>query len=170
MGNSVSNYAIIRVQPTLDTNAYAQYDVLFTATAIPNAVRGNGGCSKLVAMYVLDQSDNSDDMWFVFSEGQTALGTINATANISDANILANKNIGLMKLDSDQAGTAAAIDTSKLHQVLGMSGTGESADGVMLLQAAAGTTSVYVQGIVGSNTTPTFADGDIELIFHIQYK
>ena len=43
MGNSVSNYAIIRVQPTLSTDAYAQYDVLFTATAIPDAVEGNGG-------------------------------------------------------------------------------------------------------------------------------
>ena len=33
-----TNRKIIRVTPTLDTNAYAQGDVLFTATEIPNAV------------------------------------------------------------------------------------------------------------------------------------
>ena len=168
MANSYSDYTIIRVQPTLDTNAYAQHDVLFTATEIPNAVRGEGGCSKLVGMFLLDQADNQDDIRFVFTEGNTALGTINATANISDANILANNIIGTMFLDSDQATTGATIDTSKVHQVFGAGGTGEQPPPI-LLQAAAGSTSVYVQGLLVSNTTPTYANGDLQLILHIQY-
>ena len=40
----------------------------------------------------------------------------------------------------------------------------------MLLQAADDSTSVYVQGILTSNTTPTFADGDLQLILQIQYR
>lgn len=168
MANSYSKKEIIRVTPTLDTNAYAQGDVLFTATEIPNAVLGNGGCSILVAMYVLDLSDNSDDVVMVFTEGNTALGTINATANISDADILANNVIGTMMLDSSEADTASNIDTSKIHQVMGAGAGGESAHHTMLLQAAAGSTSVYVQGIITSATTPTFANGDIQLIFHIE--
>ena len=38
----------------------------------------------------------------------------------------------------------------------------------MLLQAASDSTSVYVQGILTSATTPTFADGDLQLILHIE--
>ena len=68
MGNNNSNYNIIRVTPTLDTSAYAQGDVLFTATAIPNAVKGDGGCSMLVAMYVLNQETTEIDIEFIFSE------------------------------------------------------------------------------------------------------
>ena len=86
---------IIRVSPTLDTNAYAEDDVLFVATEIPNAVIGKGGCSKLVAMYVIDKSNTDSDIDFYFSEGSTALGTINATANITDANLVSNNICGV---------------------------------------------------------------------------
>ena len=43
MANNHNDFEIIRVTPTLDTNAYAQGDVLFVATAIPNAVIGSKG-------------------------------------------------------------------------------------------------------------------------------
>ena len=36
-----SNFKVIRVTPTLSTDAYANGDVLFTTTEIPNAVIGN---------------------------------------------------------------------------------------------------------------------------------
>ena len=55
MRSGKSDYKIIRVTPTLDTSAYADGDVLFTATEIPNAVVGLGGCSKLVGAYIFDK-------------------------------------------------------------------------------------------------------------------
>ena len=168
MRTGKSDYKIIRVTPTLSTDAYAQGDVLFIATEIPNAVIGLGGCSKLVGGYIFDKTDGSDDITFVFTEGNTALGTINATANISDADLLANKICGISKIDNDQATSAAFIDASKIHQMLPASLTGENNDNLMLLQAADNSTSVYVQGILTSSTTPTFADGDIQLILHIE--
>jgi hypothetical protein len=170
MANNYSDFEIIRVTPTLSTDAYAQGDVLFTATEIPNAVIGNAGCSKLVGAYMFDKSDNADDILFVFTEGNTALGTINATANISDADLLANNICGISKVDADQAQSAQDIDNSRIHQMLPASVAGENTQDLMLLQAADDTTSVYVQGILISSTTPTYANGDIQLILHIQKK
>ena len=171
MGNNNSNYSIIRVTPTLDTNAYADGDVLFVATEIPNAVRGAGCCSKLLNMFVMDQSDTADsDILFMFSEGSTALGTINATANISDANLEAIGVNGWCKLDADQASTEENIDNARIFKTLPANGTQEGSEPTMLLQAAAGSTSVYVQGLLISATTPTYAADDIDLILHIQYS
>ena len=171
MGNNLSNYDIIRVTPTLDTNAYAHGDVVFTATEIPNAVYGKGGCSKLIGGYIIDKSDTDDtDIIFVFSEGNTALGTINATADISDADLLANNVCGVSKFDNDQATSGGIIDGLRIHQMLPASVVGENNDNIMLLQAAPDSTSVFVQGVLQSSTTPTFADGDIQLILHIQKR
>ena len=44
MSSGRSDYKIIRVSPTLSTDAYAEDDVLFTATEITDAVIGLGGC------------------------------------------------------------------------------------------------------------------------------
>ena len=168
MRTGKSDYKIIRVTPTLSTDAYAQGDILFTATEIPDAVIGLGGCSKLVGGYIFDKLNSDSDIFFIFTEGNTALGTINATANISDADLLANNICGLTKLDNDAATSGAHIDTSKIHQMLPASLTGENNHDLMLLQAADDSTSVYVQGILTSSTTPTFADGDLQLILHIE--
>ena len=168
MRSGKSDYQIIRVTPTLDTNAYAIGDVLFTATEIPNAVIGLGGCSKLVGAYMFEKVASGSDMTFVFTEGNTALGTINATADISDADLLANNICGISKVDADQATTSNHIDNSRIHQMLPASLSNENTQDLMLLQAANDSTSVFVQGILISSTTPTYADGDIQLILHLE--
>ena len=165
-----SNFKIIRVTPTVSTDAYAVNDVFFTATEIPNAVIGNGGCSRLLGMYAIDQSSQDFDATFVFSEGNTALGTINATADISDSDIEGLNVTGLAKLDQDQSGTFSAIDNSRIHQVMPSTVTDENSNPVQLLQAADDSTSVYVSGLI-VNGTPTFAAADdLDLIFHIEYR
>ena len=168
MRSGKSDYKIIRVTPTLSTDAYAQGDVLFVGTEIPDAVIGLGGCSKLVGGYVFDKSDGSDDITFVFTQGNTALGTINATANISDADLLANNICGITKVDNDQATSSAWIDNSKIHQMLPGSSVSENTQDLLLLQAADDSTSVFIQGILVSSTTPTFADGDLQIILHLE--
>ena len=171
MGNGASNFTIIRITPTLDTNAYAQNDVLFNPTEIPNAVRGNAGCSMLMAAYILDQSDTADsDINLFFTEGNTSFGTINDTANISDSNLEAIGVCSFAKVDADQAHSGAGVDGVRMHQVFNAAGTGEATQPLGLLQAAAGSTSVYVSGILTSATTPTYAADDIDIILHIQYK
>jgi hypothetical protein len=167
------NKKIIRVTPTLSTDAYQIGDVFFTATEIPNAVFANGGCSILTNMYILDQSDISDtDLMFIFTQGNTALGTINATANISDADMAAIGFNSLCFLDSSESSTGAQIDNMKIHEATKMT---FQTDGrypmgsSTMLQAAPDSTSVYVHAIMSSATTPTYAADDIQLIFHIEY-
>jgi len=171
MRTGKSDYKIIRVTPTLDTNAYAQGDVLFIATEIPNAVIGNGGCSKLVSMYMLTQNTTRIDVDFVFSENSAVYGTINATANIADGDLEAANVTGFISLDAGEISAATSqIDTSELLRV-GMNDAGGSSTlltSPLLLQAADDSTSVYVVGILTGSATPTYAADDIDLIFHIE--
>ena len=166
MANGASNYKIIRVTPTLDTSAYAGGDVLFNATEIPEAVLGDNGCSKLLAMFMVNQNTTAIDIDFIFSENTGNLGTINATADISDSDLEAMNVTGLLKLDNDQSSTTA-LDTAKVSRVYNNAGT-ENVNPI-LLQAASGSTSVYVSAVLTTGT-PTLAADDIDLIFHIQTK
>ena len=169
MGNNNSKYTVIRVTPTLSTDAYAQGDVLFVATAIPNAVLGNGGDSKLTAMYILNQNTTDVVIDFIFSENSAVFGTINATADIADATIEAANVTGFLHLDAGESGTSH-IDTSEMKRV-GVSDAGGDSTlltSPILIQAAAGSTSVYVVGILTGSATPTYAADDIDLIFHIE--
>ena len=164
----LNKYEIIRVTPTLSTSpAYTSGDVLFNGTEIPNAVLGKGGCSKLLQVSVIDKSDQTFDNWFIFSENTITLGTINASANISDADFITAKVTGAAKQDADQQGTGSLVDNLKLLQCLPSTGSSENANPVQVLQAASDSTSVYVSAIV-SNGTPTFAADDLELILHIE--
>lgn len=169
MANNYSDYTIIRVTPTLDNgNAYATGDVAFTATEIPNAVRGNGGCSKIINCYAIDKDRDTYDLTVFFTENNTALGTINATANISDADFSSIGFNGGYTFQSDQAQTGQ-IDQLRILKSQSYSLSGESVEPV-LIQAAPGSTSVYVQGIF-TDGTPTFAAADnIDIVLHIQYK
>tara|TARA_Y100000593_G_C4192996_1_gene277864 strand:+ start:77 stop:586 length:510 start_codon:yes stop_codon:yes gene_type:complete len=168
MANSYSDFTIIRVTPTLNNGvAYAAGDVAFTALEIPNAVRGKGGCSKILNCYIVDQDRDTYDLSIFFTEGNTALGTINATADISDADFEAIGFNGGFTFQSDQAQTGH-IDQVRIMKSQSFSLTGESVE-PMLIQAAPGSTSVYVQGIIVDGT-PTFAAADdIDIILHIQY-
>ena len=166
MRTGKSDYQIIRVTPTLSTDAYAVGDVLFTATEIPNAVIGLGGCSKLVRCYIMDQDREAFDVTLIFTEKNTAVGTINATANISDADMEAIGFCGFLKAQSD-TNILGAIDGVHLIATQGPGGGGESVEPI-LIQAENDSTSVYVSGFITSGT-PTFAAADdIDLIFHIE--
>lgn len=169
MANSYSDFTIIRVTPTLNNGvAYAAGDVAFTALEIPNAVRGKGGCSKILNCYIVDQDRDTYDLSIFFTEGNTALGTINATADISDANLLANNICGTAKLDHSETTSGSYIDNSRIGQFINMAGNGDQTSMLLFLQAASDSTSVYVQGIITSSSTPTYAADDIQLIFHIE--
>tara|TARA_R100001594_G_scaffold126983_1_gene164488 strand:+ start:5219 stop:5731 length:513 start_codon:yes stop_codon:yes gene_type:complete len=170
MGNTASNYSIIRVTPTLSTDAYGVDDVLFTGLEIPGAVKGDGGCSMLLSAYLLDQSDTADiDIDFYFTEESTALGTINATADVSDADMEAIGFCGSIRCDADHATSGNNIDGVRLHQLVLYDGASVGNLPLTLLQAKSGSTSVYCHAIV-TGGTPTYAADDLDLILHIQYK
>ena len=173
-GSSISTgkRKVIRVTPTLDTSAYAQGDVLFNSVAIPNAVREEGGCSKLVAMFLLSKSTDELDANFIFSENSATFGTVNATANISDADLDTANVLGHLHHDASIA-VMSELDNAKFYRIVELSSATNDnaihANPMMLLQAAAGSTDVYVAAIQHDNSTNTYAADDWELIFHIQY-
>ena len=162
---------IIRVTPTMSEDAYADADVLFVETEIPNAVSNRGGVSKLLSAFLIDSKDiNDTDALFLFSEKKTTtIGTINETANISADNLVANDVIGILKLDQNEATSSADIDNAKIHSLFSYAGAQDGVAPLMMLKAAENSTSVYVSGVLTSATTPTYDADSFQLIFHIEY-
>lgn len=170
-GSSISTgkYKIIRVTPTLSTDIYAGGDVAFTATEIANAVRGDGGCSKIVNAYLMDQDRDTFDLDLIFTQKNTALGTINATANIADADMEAIGFCGFCRFKTDVAFIGGIDQVRLIRWSETVADSERTSSGPILLQAESGSTSAYVSGIISSGT-PTFAAADdIDLILHIEY-
>ena len=168
MGNNLSNYDIIRVTPTLDTSAYAGGDVAFTATEIPRAVLEKGGCSKLVNAYIMDQDRDTYDLDLIFTEKNTAIGTLNATADISDANMEAIGVCGFCRFKSDVAFMGGIDQVRLIRWSETVADSERTSAGPIFLQADSDSTSVYVSGIISSGT-PTFAAADdIDIVLHIE--
>ena len=169
MGNNLSNYDIIRVTPTVDSGtAYSAGDVLFNPTEIPNAVMGNGGCSKLIGVTIIDQDDNTHmDIDLIFMTVSKNLGTLNDVVDITDANLELARILGVVKIDSSD--NEVDLAGSKVYTFSSASGNAAAHPLPMILEAADDSTSVYVAAI--SQVTPNFAAADdLDLVFHIQKR
>ena len=172
MGNNASNYKVIRVTPTLSTDAYSNDDVFFAATEIPNAVLGGQGCSMLKAITILNEDDVAHDHDLVFMEVQKNLGTINDAVGSGSlwTNALA-KAAGVLGVVSIDWSTNSVDMVNNLiyHQSFGNHAAAETSGLPLMLQATGGSTSVYVAGI-SRGGTPTTAADDYEYAFHIQLR
>ena len=167
MSNSISKYSVIRVTPTLDTSAYGDNDVLFNATEIPNAVLGNGGCSKLISVSIVSQNTTMVDMDIVFMQVTKNLGTINAAVDISDANLEAAKMLGYVSLDGSNSGISL-VNSILYTTAAGAEGTVQlDRSFPILLQAESNSTSIYFSAIL-RDQTPTYAADDLDFVFHIE--
>ena len=167
MSNSISKYSVIRVTPTLDTSAYGDNDVLFNATEIPNAVLGNGGCSKLISVSIVSQNTTMVDMDIVFMQVTKNLGTINAAVDISDANLEAAKMLGYVSLDGSNSGISL-VNSILYTTAAGAEGTTQlDRSFPILLQAESNSTSIYFSAIL-RDQTPTYAADDLDFVFHIE--
>lgn len=133
---------VVEVVPVLDTNAYADNDVLFVPVVVPgmtNAPR------RLVSVGILDEADQGQDIDLVFTEGTVTLGTINAAVNISDSD--ARKIVGVVSV--------VQADYSDL--VNSQYATKRGIDLLMLPR-----TQLYVSGVLRSGT-PTYGASSIRL-------
>ena len=157
---------IIRVTPTLDTNAYGDNEVLFDATEIPNAVSSRGGVSKLIAISIISQGTDQLDLDIVFMQVQKNLGTINAAIDISDDNLEAAKVIGAVRVDGSDV--AVGLSANIILTFADTHGDNMKSQLPLLLQAETNTTSVYFSAVL-RDTTPTYAADDLDFIFHIEY-
>ena len=157
---------IVRVTPTLDTNAYGDNEVLFDATEIPNAVSNRGGVSKLIAISITSQHTDQIDLDIVFMQVQKNLGTINAAIDISDDNLEVAKVIGAVRVDGSDV--VVGLNTNIIFTFTDTHGDNMKSQLPLLLQAEGGSTSVYFSAILRDQTT-TYAVDDLDFAFHIEY-
>ncbi len=161
---------IIRITPTISATAYDVADVLFLTTEIPNAVSSRGGVSRLMGVTMISQHDALDDVGLVFMKNSYDLiGSLSPGSsggpNITDANVEAAEIIGWVELDSSD--NSIDLGGARVYSTGGGIGAATVLT-PMLLQAAAGSTSVYVGGIAIDAQDYGAAD-DLDLVFHIEY-
>ena len=175
MGNIIQGHKrrVIRITPTITGDTYANNDILFTTTEIPNAVSSRGDCSKLVGAMISSKSNSLFDLEMFFCEVNQSVGSANAERNVSDADWATAKVLGRLTLDS--SADNYNYGAGRVHNFDRQSETYETTDQwksrfPILLQSQPGSTSVYCFAFVtGTDVTPDFSVGDIELIFHIEY-
>ena len=162
---------VIRVTPTLSTDAYADNDVFFNSTEVKDAVATKGDCSKLVAITILNEDDVAHDIDLVFMQVSSDLGTLNdavvSGSKWPNALAKAAKVLGVVKVDWS-TNSEDLVANLVYHQSSGNHGAALTTGLPLLLQAESDTTSVYVAA-VSRGGTPTCAADDYEIILHVEY-
>ena len=161
---------IVRVTPTMDAGtAYANGDVLFNSTEIPNAVAHKGGCSRLVGAFLNNHKDSSFNFDLIFTENQVNLGTRNDAVGSGSlwTEVLAKASGVIGFLETEAGDNDVNLINSQLVKL-----HADTAHTIgffpMLLQATSDSTSVYFAGIDRTGSIDFGAD-DLEFIFHIEY-
>lgn len=140
----MSKPRVVEFVPVLDTNAYADNDVLFVAIEVPQFFREKGGGALLHSVTVLDGDDQNIGFELFFSNATHTLGTINAAISVSDADAAK-----LKRLLFTTANMSDLIN-SRLFQREGVG---------LTLGAAADSTSLWVSGAVRGGTPTYTASG-----------
>lgn len=91
---------VIDVTLTLDTNAYADGDVMADTQVITNAMRISGGHGLLQSVQVLDEDDQGASFDILFLNANNSVGTENMAPSISDAN--ARTILGRVRVESSE--------------------------------------------------------------------
>ena len=164
---------VIRVTPTVTGVQYSNNDILFDTTEVPLAVGLKGECSKLVSAMIVSKSNSLFDIELFFCQVNQSVGTVNAARNVSDADFATAKVLGRITLDS--SADNYNYGGGRVHNFDRQSETYETTDQwksrfPLLLQAASGTTSVFCFAfIAGTDVTPDFSVGDLELVLGVEY-
>jgi len=176
-GSSVTTgkYSTVRVTPTISGTAYADGDVMFLTTEIPNAVRGEGGYSKLIGVTIIDQGDQigSDadfDLSLVFMGVQKNLiGALSPGSSggvaITDDNLEAANILGGFRFDVSD--NRVDLATSTVIHMGAATGNAAGHGMPIILKAEEGSTSVYFAGIAHA-AFDFGATDDLDFIFHIE--
>ena len=137
---------------SLDTNAYANNDVLADTQELKDAVKEIDLGGVIETLTVVDNDDVGQvfDVWVM--DSNVSMGTENAAAGITDAN--AKFILGRIPV--------AAAD----YVDLGGSKVATIRNVGLAIKPAAGTTSVYV-AVVNGTGTPTFSAAGVTLRFGI---
>ena len=161
MSNSLSNYKIIDVTPTLSTAEYAQNDCLFNKVEIPNATLGNSGCSEIVQITVTSKKATWKEIDVVIFQNNQSLQSANDPIAVTAADGSAAGMLGWINLP-------IACDLGDFTFANAVPAVGET-QLPLLLTSADDTSSCYFI-VVLRGTAETFAASDLTFRFHIKQK
>ena len=157
---------VLKLSPTMDTDAYGATDLLFDKQELKNAVGSRGAASLLQNISVFDNTATDVDMGILFFDNATSLGADanDAVTNISDAEFQAAGFIGAVELNFGEIGFATANGS-----IYTSPGNTDKRSGLpLLLQAPSGSTSIWVAAVTLSGT-PAYAADSLDFTFNIQY-
>ena len=167
---------VIRLTPTITGVTYGNNDILFDTMEVPLAVGKKGECSKLVSAMIISKSNSVFDAEIFFCQVNQTMGTVNAARNVSDADFAAAKVMGTLTLDGSAddynygGGRIFRFDRNQEGFAETAGDDIAKARFPILLQAAAGTTSVYCFAfLAGTDVTPDFSVGDLEIVLGVEY-
>lgn len=144
---ALGNSEVFDLTLSLDTNAYADGDVLAAPQEIPNFFRDAGAKAFVTSVVVVDGDDQGVAFDVVFLKSNTALGNENSAVNISAANAKAAI-LGSVSIVSDDY--KDMINTQIANKTDG--------DLPLLLKAATNSRSIWV-GAVSRGTGIYTASG-----------
>ncbi len=145
---------VVDFTPTLDTNPYAQHDVLFDfqEVTIPALSSTNPLRGTINNITLLDKDDNGNQITLAISDDSTAsLGTANSAISISDA---------------DAATILGYIDTGDTYEdLIGSQIVQPSAFSPINFETS--NEKLYIGGILRGSATPTHTASGITIRLHI---
>lgn len=140
--------AVHDVQLALDTAIYADGDILAIPVAVANFFPVNGGARILQSVVVQDDDDQGVALDLLFFASAVALGAVNAAPTISDAAVQ-----GCLGKVSVAASDYIDLGGCRVADVKGVG---------LVLQAAAGSATLYVAAITRGGT-PTYTAAGMRL-------
>ena len=143
MGFVSNSGNVVTPSITVDTAIYATGDVLFIATEIANFFRTTAGRALIHSIEVLDVDEEAAAFDLIFCESSQNFGALNAAANLTDPT-------GMPILGHVSISTGDYIDIGG-QRLATLTTVG------LEVQAAAGQTSLWINGIV--RATPTYTAG-----------
>jgi hypothetical protein len=132
---------------SLDTNIYADGDVLAATQVVSNAVRQDDAIGQLQSIVVIDEDDQGIAFDLVFLSANSSIGTENAAVSITDA--AARDILGIVPV---AAGDFKDLGGVRLATLTGLS---------VSLKPATGTNDVYVAAI--SRGAGTYSASGVKL-------
>tara|TARA_R100001530_G_C4314155_1_gene153875 strand:+ start:1300 stop:1791 length:492 start_codon:yes stop_codon:yes gene_type:complete len=163
MSYGKSDYRIIDVTPTLNTNEFADGDALLNFTEIPNAVIGNGGVSELINITVNSKKASSTPMEIIIMGSGVSMEAANAAMNITAAEGVAANFCGWVDIPDD-----GGLDMGNFIINMPVNETGAKPKLPFLCKADDDSTSLYFTAIIGG--TVTYAASDLTFRFHFKQR
>ena len=170
-------YASIEIVPVVTaSSAYTVLDVLFENTSFELPSKG----CKIISLFAYDKgaglADGDTFDLFFFRDNVANLGTMDATANISEADFKSNRPLGMCRLIHEENEIHNEIDNLEFMQGAAVNLVSLTARPVselgLVLQGDTSTgvgNTCYVSGVINTGT-PTFAAvDDLVIVLGIEY-